>query len=42
LKRVNAGGDICRKELAIKWKDKVDFYNEFGPTEATVTAIRIS
>ncbi|MEO6220987.1 MAG: amino acid adenylation domain-containing protein, partial [Ginsengibacter sp.] len=39
LKRVIAGGDICKKELAQRWKDKLDFYNEYGPTETTVTAI---
>jgi amino acid adenylation domain-containing protein len=39
LKRMIAGGDICRKELVMKWKDKVDFYNEYGPTETTVTSI---
>jgi amino acid adenylation domain-containing protein/non-ribosomal peptide synthase protein (TIGR01720 family) len=39
LKRVIAGGDVCRKELAAKWKNEVDFYNEYGPTETTVTAI---
>jgi amino acid adenylation domain-containing protein/non-ribosomal peptide synthase protein (TIGR01720 family) len=39
LKRVIAGGDVCRKELASRWRDKVNFYNEYGPTETTVTAI---
>jgi amino acid adenylation domain-containing protein/non-ribosomal peptide synthase protein (TIGR01720 family) len=39
LKRVIAGGDVCRKELASKWRNQVDFYNEYGPTETTVTAI---
>ncbi|HSU49872.1 MAG TPA: amino acid adenylation domain-containing protein, partial [Segetibacter sp.] len=39
LKRVIAGGDLCKKELAEKWKATVDFYNEYGPTETTVTAI---
>ena len=38
LKRVIAGGDICKRELAEKWKDKTNFYNEYGPTETTVTA----
>lgn len=39
LKRVIAGGDICKNDLAKRWKEKVDFYNEYGPTETTVTAI---
>ena len=39
LKRVIAGGDICKKELSDQWKGKVKFYNEYGPTETTVTAI---
>lgn len=39
LKRVIAGGDVCRKELATRWKNKVSFYNEYGPTETTITAI---
>jgi amino acid adenylation domain-containing protein/non-ribosomal peptide synthase protein (TIGR01720 family) len=39
LKRVIAGGDVCKKELASRWKDALSFYNEYGPTETTVTAI---
>ncbi|MEO6546899.1 MAG: amino acid adenylation domain-containing protein [Ferruginibacter sp.] len=39
LKRVIAGGDLCKKELAKHWSDTVDFYNEYGPTETTVTAV---
>ena len=39
LKRVIAGGDVCKPELAEYWKDKTKFYNEYGPTETTVTAI---
>ncbi|RZL50966.1 MAG: amino acid adenylation domain-containing protein [Pedobacter sp.] len=38
LKRVIAGGDICRKTLAKKWAKYFNFYNEYGPTETTVTA----
>lgn len=38
LKRVIAGGDVCRKELAKKWAKQVNFYNEYGPTEITVAA----
>ncbi len=39
LKRVIAGGEVCKKELEEKWKNKTAFYNEYGPTECTVTAI---
>jgi amino acid adenylation domain-containing protein len=39
LKRVIAGGDLCKKELAEKWNSTLTFYNEYGPTETTVTAI---
>ncbi|MBO9733248.1 MAG: amino acid adenylation domain-containing protein, partial [Chitinophaga sp.] len=39
LKRVVSGGDICPPALAVQWKDHVDFYNEYGPTETTITAI---
>ncbi len=39
LKRVIAGGDLCKISLAEYWKHKVSFYNEYGPTETTVTAV---
>lgn len=39
LKRIIAGGDICKKELSDKWKNNASFYNEYGPTETTVTSI---
>ncbi|MDQ6844661.1 MAG: amino acid adenylation domain-containing protein [Bacteroidota bacterium] len=39
LKRVIAGGDICKRELSQRWKTRYQFYNEYGPTETTVTAI---
>jgi amino acid adenylation domain-containing protein len=39
LKRVIAGGELCKKELAARWNTEVDFYNEYGPTETTVTVI---
>ncbi|HYC30208.1 MAG TPA: AMP-binding protein, partial [Chitinophagaceae bacterium] len=42
LKRVIAGGELCKKELALKWQHDVEFYNEYGPTETTVTAIEYS
>jgi len=38
LRRVIAGGDICSRELAKRWHGRVNFYNEYGPTEATVVA----
>lgn len=39
LKRVISGGDVCKKTLSNRWKGKVDFYNKYGPTETTITAI---
>ncbi|MBK8549761.1 MAG: amino acid adenylation domain-containing protein [Ignavibacteria bacterium] len=39
LKRVIAGGEICKPGLAEYWKNKTSFYNEYGPTETTVTAV---
>ncbi|MES1182115.1 MAG: amino acid adenylation domain-containing protein, partial [Flavobacterium sp.] len=39
LKRVIAGGEVCKKELAERCTGLVDFYNEYGPTETTVTSI---
>ena len=41
LKRVIAGGDTCKKDLAAQWQNLVTFYNEYGPTETTVTAIEL-
>ncbi|MBE7172520.1 MAG: amino acid adenylation domain-containing protein [Williamsia sp.] len=42
LKRVIAGGDLCKKPLSERWKGLVEFYNEYGPTETTVTAVEYS
>ncbi|RZM27139.1 MAG: amino acid adenylation domain-containing protein, partial [Pedobacter sp.] len=39
LRRVISGGDVCRKGLAARWKDKVRFYNKYGPTETAVTVL---
>ncbi|MGB8193271.1 MAG: amino acid adenylation domain-containing protein, partial [Chitinophagaceae bacterium] len=39
LKRVIAGGDNCPKELAEKWSEYHSFFNEYGPTETTITSI---
>lgn len=36
LKTIIVGGDICTKELAIEWGGNRNFYNAYGPTEATV------
>ncbi|WP_444902111.1 amino acid adenylation domain-containing protein [Microbulbifer sp. SSSA007] len=38
IKRVVFGGESCSPELVNIWKDKL--INEYGPTEATVTAIQ--
>jgi len=38
LKRILAGGDICSIDLVKKQTGKHDFFNAYGPTEATVTA----
>ena len=42
FKRVIAGGDVCKPELADYWKNTTVFYNEYGPTETTVTAIEFN
>ncbi len=39
LKRVIAGGEVCKTSLAEKFTGKFDFYNEYGPTETTITAL---
>ena len=39
IKRVIAGGDVCPINLAKRWYKKCDFYNEYGPTETTITSI---
>ncbi|WP_075342809.1 non-ribosomal peptide synthetase [Tenacibaculum agarivorans] len=38
LKRVVSGGEPCSEELMLRWSKDCLFYNEYGPTEATVTA----
>ncbi|MCQ9637621.1 amino acid adenylation domain-containing protein [Chryseobacterium sp. WG23] len=40
LKRIVVGGEECPPMLAEYWSQYVDFYNEYGPTESTVTATR--
>ncbi|HVI46052.1 MAG TPA: non-ribosomal peptide synthase/polyketide synthase [Chitinophaga sp.] len=39
LKRVLCGGEMCPKELATQWSRYVQFYNVYGPTETTITAL---
>ncbi|MEO0556390.1 MAG: amino acid adenylation domain-containing protein, partial [Bacteroidota bacterium] len=39
LKRVLAGGEVCAPLLAQKFWEDYTFYNEYGPTEATVTSV---
>ena len=36
LKRIVAGGEACKPSLASKF-EVYDFYNEYGPTETTIT-----
>ncbi|WP_342089500.1 AMP-binding protein, partial [Dyadobacter sp. OTU695] len=38
LKRVVCGGEICRKQLAQRWDGHVEFFNVYGPTEATISS----
>ncbi|HWK05312.1 MAG TPA: amino acid adenylation domain-containing protein, partial [Puia sp.] len=38
LRRVIAGGEACPLELAKKVAPFADFYNKYGPTEATISA----
>jgi len=38
LKRIASGGEACSVELVNKILPYIDFYNEYGPTEATVIA----
>lgn len=39
LKRIISAGESCKKELAKKWLEKVDFYNKYGPTECTISVL---
>ncbi|WP_186741644.1 non-ribosomal peptide synthetase/type I polyketide synthase [Spirosoma utsteinense] len=36
LKRVCSGGETCSTDLAEQWSSYVNFFNKYGPTEATV------
>ncbi|MBB6274917.1 amino acid adenylation domain-containing protein, partial [Pedobacter cryoconitis] len=39
LRRIIAGGEVCRAELANRYLEKYDFYNEYGPTECTISCL---
>ena len=39
LRRVIAGGESCPLSLAKLWGSTYEFYNEYGPTETTITSI---
>ena len=38
LKRIIAGGETCTVDLAKKFGENFNFYNEYGPTETTITS----
>ncbi|WP_299210513.1 non-ribosomal peptide synthetase [uncultured Dokdonia sp.] len=38
LRRIIAGGEACTKNLAQKLYAVADFYNEYGPTETTISS----
>ena len=40
LRRMVVGGDICPVPVAARWAPPQPFYNEYGPTETTITALR--
>jgi amino acid adenylation domain-containing protein len=37
LKRIVSGGELCELSLAENWKHFCDFYNKYGPAEATIS-----
>lgn len=39
LRRIVSAGDLCTTKLVKRWLGKVDFYNKYGPTEATISAL---
>lgn len=39
LKRIISAGDSCKVALAKRWINTVNFYNKYGPTEATISVI---
>ena len=38
LKKIITAGSATNIELVNKWKDKVEYYNAYGPTETTICA----
>jgi len=40
LKRIVVSGEECKIDLARKYVHKYDFYNEYGPTEATIISLK--
>jgi len=38
LKKIAAGGEVCPTSLAKRMSEKLEFYNAYGPTEATVVS----
>ena len=40
LARIVVGGDICPVPVAARWAPGHAFYNEYGPTETTITSLR--
>jgi amino acid adenylation domain-containing protein len=38
LRTVMSGGELCSREVALRWAEGRRFANVYGPTEATVTA----
>ncbi|MBU3063615.1 amino acid adenylation domain-containing protein [Nocardia sp. NEAU-G5] len=39
LRAVVVGGDACAQHVIERWTQSLSMYNEYGPTEATVTAV---
>ncbi|MFD3745106.1 amino acid adenylation domain-containing protein [Nocardia sp. NPDC058633] len=39
LRVVVVGGDVCPPHVIERWAPSLSMYNEYGPTEATVTAV---
>lgn len=39
VKRILSGGDVCPPYLAERYASVCDFYNRYGPTETSVTAL---
>ena len=39
LKRIISGGESCPVDLVKRWVSNHDFYNKYGPTEATISCL---